>query len=88
MLGTSLAFVLLLLMLAMSSLSDCDCRYVRRRAKEGFREAQTVTDAVGLEQLWQQGRELLEVAQRQAQVYKLYARSTPSIMDLELQQRR
>eukprot|EP00887_Chlorella_sp_A99_P006177 scaffold3.g6177.t1 len=63
------------------------CRYVKRRAGERFREAAAVTDADALAQLWQRARAELEVAQRQAQVYALYARSQPSIMDLETRHR-
>lgn len=61
--------------------------YVKRRAGERFREAAAVTDADALAQLWQRARAELEVAQRQAQVYALYARSQPSIMDLETRHR-
>jgi hypothetical protein len=56
------------------------CRYIKRRAKEGFAESQSITDAAALEQLWQRAKEELEVVKRQAVVYGLYARKHKSVM--------
>lgn len=50
------------------------CRYVRRRARQGFAEAASVSDAVELQRLWEQGRQQLQVARRQSLVYDLYSR--------------
>lgn len=50
------------------------CRYVKRRAREGFTEAQAVTDSAELARVWEQGRQQLEVVRRQSIVYGLYSR--------------
>lgn len=56
------------------------CRYVQRRAREGFVDARSVTDTAALEQLWQRARQELEVVRRQSVVYSLYARKHKSVM--------
>ena len=57
-------------------------RYVRRRAREGFKEAQAVQDSGELQRLWEQGRQQLEVVKRQAVVYSLYSRKHTHTMEL------
>jgi hypothetical protein len=57
-------------------------RYVRRRAREGFKEAQAVQDSGELQHLWEQGRQQLEVVKRQAVVYSLYSRKHTHTMEL------
>ena len=49
-------------------------RYIKRRAREGFREAQGLTDAGELQRLWETGRQQLAVVKRQSLVYSLYSR--------------
>ena len=57
-------------------------RYVRRRARDGFKEAQAVQDSGELQRLWEQGRQQLEVVKRQAVVYSLYSRKHTHTMEL------
>lgn len=52
----------------------CFCRYVRRRAREGFREAAAVTDTTELAKLWEGAQQQLAVVRRQSVVYDLYSR--------------
>ncbi|KAI3435584.1 hypothetical protein D9Q98_001649 [Chlorella vulgaris] len=56
--------------------------YVKRRAREGFTEAQAVTDSAELARVWEQGRQQLEVVRRQSIVYGLYSRRHRHAMDL------
>ncbi len=52
----------------------CCCRYVRRRAREGFHEAAAVKDASELAKLWEAAQQQLAVVRRQSVVYGLYSR--------------
>ena len=47
---------------------------MKRRARQGFEEAQEVTDSSELARLWDTGRQQLEVVRRQSVVYELYSR--------------
>ena len=55
---------------------------MKRRAREGFREAAAVTDAAELARLAEAGRAQLAVVRRQSIVYDLYARKHRHAMDL------
>ncbi len=55
-------------------------RYVRRKAKEGFRAHKGETDAQKLSELLQDAKQELEVVKRQSLVYSMYARRQKSIM--------
>ena len=55
-------------------------RYVRRRAREGFRAHVGETDAQIVSELVQGAKAELEVVKRQSMVYSLYARRQKSIM--------
>lgn len=55
-------------------------RYVKRKAREGFRAHQGETDAQTISQLVQDAKAELEVVKRQSVVYGLYARKQKSIM--------
>lgn len=56
--------------------------YIKRRAKQGFRESVEVKDKTQLDLLWNQSLEEMQVVRRQATVYDMYARKHTSIMDL------
>jgi LYR motif-containing protein 4 len=56
--------------------------YVRRRAREQFKEASKVSDEGQLTELWSKGKETIEMVKRQAVVYQLYARKQKSVMDM------
>ncbi|KAG6545456.1 hypothetical protein Mapa_013056 [Marchantia paleacea] len=58
--------------------------YVKRRAKEGFRECQSITDPAAAATAFANGKLQLEVAKRQSVVYSLYAPRVKSIMDLKI----
>ena len=55
---------------------------MKRRAREGFQEAQAVQDSAELQKLWEQGRQQLEMVKRQAVVYGLYSRKHTHTMEL------
>ncbi|PSC72611.1 LYR motif-containing 4 [Micractinium conductrix] len=56
--------------------------YVKRRARDGFRDAAAVSDPAELARLWGAGRAQLEVARRQAIVYDLFSHKHKHAMDL------
>lgn len=56
------------------------CRYVKRRARQGFLEAQSSSDATFVQQLWEHAKQELAVVKRQAVVYSMYARKHKSVM--------
>lgn len=56
--------------------------YVRRRAREQFKEASKVSDEGQSMELWSKGKETIEMVKRQAVVYQLYARKQKSVMDM------
>ncbi|GLC41610.1 hypothetical protein PLESTB_000696900 [Pleodorina starrii] len=58
--------------------------YIRRRAKEGFHEAASVTDPAAVAALLQSGRQELEVVKRQSLVYQLYGRKVKNVLELDL----
>ena len=55
-------------------------RYVKRKAKQDFRKHKDETDKLIINDYWRKALEAMEVVQRQAVVYKLYARKHKSIM--------
>ena len=55
-------------------------RYVKRRAGEQFRQHAGESDAGAAQQLIASAREQLQLVQRQAIVYTLFARKNKSIM--------
>ena len=55
-------------------------RYVKRKAKQDFRKHKDETDKLIINEHWRIALEAMEVVQRQAVVYKLYARKHKSIM--------
>lgn len=58
--------------------------YVKRRVKDGFKENRSATDPTVVAAAWENGRQSLQVAQRQSVVYSLYAPRTKSIMDIKI----
>jgi hypothetical protein len=57
--------------------------FVKRRAKEGFREGKDLTDAAAIAAALKHAKEQLAVAQRQSVVYSLFAQPVKSIMELK-----
>lgn len=57
--------------------------YVLRRTVEGFRENRRLAGEVEVQSALEEGRKQLDVVKRQGVVYKLYAPSLPSIMDIK-----
>ena len=55
-------------------------RYIKRKTKDGFRSAQSITDPAQLDLVWKQAGEQLKVAQRQLVVYSLYSHGRKSVM--------
>lgn len=61
-------------------LLDVPGRYVKRRAKEAFREHSGEADAGALQKLWAKAQSDYDLVRRQATVYTLFARKHKSIM--------
>lgn len=57
--------------------------FVKRRAKEGFREGQALTDPATISAALKQAKDQLSVAKRQSVVYSLFAQPVKSIMELK-----
>lgn len=57
--------------------------YTKRRAIDGFRENQNLTDPESISSAYAEGKNQLAIAKRQAVVYSLYAPKVKSIMELE-----
>lgn len=58
--------------------------FVQRKAKADFRSNATQTDKTAIEQMWTQAKRDLEVAKRQALVYRLYGSKQKSVMDIPM----
>ena len=58
--------------------------YVKRRTVDGFHEHRGVSDPAAIAAAYEYGVGQLEIAKRQAIVYKLYAPKVKSIMDLKI----
>lgn len=56
--------------------------YIKRKTKDGFRSAQSITDPAQLDLVWKQAGEQLKVAQRQLVVYSLYSHGRKNVMEL------
>ncbi|KAH7288866.1 hypothetical protein KP509_31G047400 [Ceratopteris richardii] len=56
--------------------------YVKRRSRQGFHQNQNIVPELATA-AFAEGRELLEVAKRQAVVYSLYAPKVKNIMELK-----
>lgn len=70
-----------MLCLLCASLEALLCvRYVRRQAREKFRENAAITETGAIAEQWSKARENLALVQRQATVYTLFARKNKSIM--------
>eukprot|EP00891_Asterochloris_glomerata_P004116 jgi/Astpho2/4116/gw1.00063.220.1_t len=54
--------------------------FVKRRAKQDFRQHAAETDAAKLDQLWTKAQEDFAVTQRQRVVYSMYAPKQKSVM--------
>lgn len=69
-----------MLCLLCASLAVLSVRYVRRQAKEKFRENAAISETSAIAEQWSKARESLALVQRQATVYTLFARKNKSIM--------
>ena len=54
--------------------------FVKRRAKQDFRQHAAETDAAKIDQLWSKAQEDFAVTQRQRLVYSMYAPKQKSVM--------
>ncbi|MCO5570879.1 hypothetical protein L7F22_024608 [Adiantum nelumboides] len=66
--------------------SDYNIReYVKRRSRQGFHQHQHASSPEVAATAFSEGRELLDVAKRQAIVYSLYAPKVKNIMEINAQ---
>ncbi|KAH7528982.1 hypothetical protein FEM48_Zijuj05G0135200 [Ziziphus jujuba var. spinosa] len=64
--------------------SDYNIReYTKRRTIDAFRHNQNLSDAASVSAAYSDGKTQLEIAQRQAVVYQLYAPKIRSVMDIK-----
>eukprot|EP00250_Pteridium_aquilinum_P026661 c33386_g1_i1 orf=141-422(+) len=57
--------------------------YVKRRSRQGFHQHQSVTSPEIAVTAFSEGREMLDVAKRQAVVYSLYAPKVRNVMEIK-----
>ena len=63
--------------------SDYNIReYTKRRAADAFRQNRTLSDPAAAAAAFSDGKSQLEVARRQAVVYRLYSPNIKSVMDV------